>query len=194
MKMRDRAGRGAERLSGMRWWPSLKGTRTAMDLMRQPAVVVPPDRPAADAESWAVELGIHHLVVLGPKGDAAGVLCLCDLWGVPAGDTVSACMSSPAETVDSATPLEEVAALMRREKVGCLPVIAEGRVVGLVTRGDLRRAGVLSEQDCPRCVVCRSYHHVRTDSANGKPLCLQCHAAGGLWATTEWDEEVTEGD
>ena len=43
-------------------------------------------------------------------------------------------------TVEPDTPLEDAARLLRRERIGALPVVSAGRVVGIVTRSDLLEA------------------------------------------------------
>jgi acetoin utilization protein AcuB len=46
-------------------------------------------------------------------------------------------MSSPAITVPEDAPLEEVARLMVEKKIGCLPVMRNGEMVGLITETDI---------------------------------------------------------
>ncbi len=48
-------------------------------------------------------------------------------------------MSSPVLTVSETTPMDEIAALMATHKVKRLPVVSEGRIVGIVRRADLLR-------------------------------------------------------
>jgi CBS domain-containing protein len=40
-------------------------------------------------------------------------------------------------TVAPTTPLREAAAILQGSKLGCLPVVEDGRLVGIVTRADL---------------------------------------------------------
>ncbi|RDI95998.1 CBS domain-containing protein [Meiothermus sp. QL-1] len=46
-------------------------------------------------------------------------------------------MSRPVLTADPLDPVEEAARIMRERKIGALPVVEEGRVVGIVTGIDL---------------------------------------------------------
>ena len=48
-------------------------------------------------------------------------------------------MSSPVECVSATSDLLEAAELMRRKKVGCLPVVDGVRVVGMLTEIDILR-------------------------------------------------------
>lgn len=50
---------------------------------------------------------------------------------------VRACMTADPVTVSPATPIVEAAKLMRDKKFGGLPVVADGRLVGIVTETDL---------------------------------------------------------
>jgi CBS domain-containing protein len=49
-------------------------------------------------------------------------------------------MSSPAISVDAETPLSQVAKRMMEAKVKRLPVLQDGRLVGIISRSDLIRA------------------------------------------------------
>ena len=49
-------------------------------------------------------------------------------------------MQSPVHTADPAEPLEIAARRMRELKIGCLPVIAGGRISGIVTGIDILEA------------------------------------------------------
>jgi CBS domain-containing protein len=48
-------------------------------------------------------------------------------------------MSEPVVTVEADTPVREAARLMVSRKIGCLPVLERGRLVGLVTESDVVR-------------------------------------------------------
>jgi acetoin utilization protein AcuB len=48
-------------------------------------------------------------------------------------------MSAPVHSVSAASDLVEAAERMRREKVGCLPVVDGARVVGMITEIDVLR-------------------------------------------------------
>jgi CBS domain-containing protein len=50
---------------------------------------------------------------------------------------VTSIMTTPALTVRGDEPLEEVARLMRVHQINRVPVIDEGRLIGVVTRGDI---------------------------------------------------------
>lgn len=65
---------------------------------------------------------------------------------------VSRVMSAPVTTVDADVPLEQAARVMLERKLGSLPVMDNGRLVGIVTETDLLRR-VVGEDSCCSDVV-----------------------------------------
>ena len=51
--------------------------------------------------------------------------------------TVEACMSPDPTTVTPQTPVEEAATIMCERQIGGIPVMKEGKLVGIITRTDL---------------------------------------------------------
>jgi len=115
------------------------------DIMRRPAVTVAAATTLAQANRTMQEHGIRHLPVL--EGERlVGVVTDRDLRlatsslapaPLPAHTPVSDVMSRPPETADPGDPVEDAARTMRQKKIGCLPVVEEGRVVGIITGLDL---------------------------------------------------------
>ena len=66
--------------------------------------------------------------------------------------TVGEAMTAPAVTIDADRPLREAAARMVDDKVNRLPVVHDGRLVGIVTRADLVRAYLHRDDDALRAV------------------------------------------
>jgi CBS domain-containing protein len=85
--------------------------------------------PVEDDHGRLVGLVSHRallrLVARGRSGD--------DSDSVP----VSAIMKTEPVTIPPSTPTLEAMRLMREGKLGCLPVVKDGRLVGLVTEHDL---------------------------------------------------------
>jgi len=46
-------------------------------------------------------------------------------------------MHHPARTIEPDASVQEAAGLMRQFKIGCLPVVKEGRLIGIVTEYDI---------------------------------------------------------
>jgi len=65
--------------------------------------------------------------------------------------TVKQVMSSPATSIGADEDLEAAARLMVERRIGSLPVVENGRVVGIVTETDLLRQIVLTESRTPEC-------------------------------------------
>ena len=61
-------------------------------------------------------------------------------------------MTSPAITVTPGSAIRDAAALMTRQSVNRLPVVEGGHLVGIVTRADLLRAYLRSDQELERVV------------------------------------------
>jgi len=66
--------------------------------------------------------------------------------------TAHGAMTTPAITIESHRRIAEAAALMTARKVNRLPVLDAGRLVGIVSRGDLIRAYVRSDDDLARTI------------------------------------------
>ncbi len=115
------------------------------DIMSTPALAIPAGTTLEDAYRTMREKGIRHFPVL--EGDRlVGVVTDRDLrlatsslapTPFPAVTPVSAVMSRPPVTADGADPVEDAARTMRERKIGCLPVVDEGKLVGIITGLDL---------------------------------------------------------
>lgn len=55
------------------------------------------------------------------------------LWQIP----VRQVMQTDVRTIDSDASIQVAARLMRTQKIGCLPVVTNGRLVGLISEYDL---------------------------------------------------------
>jgi acetoin utilization protein AcuB len=83
----------------------------------------------------------RHVPVVGPDGQLVGILSDRDLLPAPNGGlAVSELMSSPVWTAAPESPLREVASLMFDRRVGALPILDEGALVGILTRSDILRS------------------------------------------------------
>jgi CBS domain-containing protein len=148
-------------------------TARVADIMTRHPTTVSPRTLVHEAEERMEERGIHHLLVMAGE-ELLGILCSCDLRARPAGDSVAAYMSAPVRTVPDDASIDRAADLMRQQQVGCLVVTWEGGVRGLVTRTDLRRAGVPLERLAQRfCAACRWDHDLVANGAD-VPFCFDC--------------------
>ena len=121
------------------------------DSMTQRVVVFSPETTAAEALALCRERRIRHLPVL-EEGRLAGIVSDRDLrsaapaLGDPGRASVlekirlSEVMSREAVTARPDDPIEEAANRMREKRIGCLPVVEEGALVGILTSSDVMEA------------------------------------------------------
>jgi acetoin utilization protein AcuB len=86
--------------------------------------------------------GFRRLPVVH-EGRVVGILTERDLrehGGYLKSTKVEAVMKAPVVSVDSKASVEEAARLMLAKKIGGMPVVDEGKLVGIVTSSDLLRA------------------------------------------------------
>lgn len=97
--------------------------------------------PAADAWELMRRGGVRHLVVTdGSK--VTGILSDRDAGSragaaVRAGRTVGDLMTRHAVTMASTQTVRQAANLMRGRTIGCVPIVDQGHLVGIVTVSDL---------------------------------------------------------
>lgn len=100
----------------------------------------------SEADVLQQELGVH------PDADSTFEW----LFGHPgarerlAARTAGEAMSSPAITIDAGRPVTEAAALLLERRIGRLPVVHGGALVGILTRADLVRAFSRTDEEIER--------------------------------------------
>ena len=111
------------------------------DIMKGLVETTSPDEPAERAHEEMHLRGVHHLVVT--RGDELlGVISDRDLGG-PHGDEFRS--GRQVQDLMVANPIcgtlemsvQQVAAQMLRHSISCLPIVADGKLVGIVTASDL---------------------------------------------------------
>jgi acetoin utilization protein AcuB len=117
------------------------------DLMTSNPITVRPESDPLAAKALLKAGGFRHLPVLDQEGNLVGILDRTDLElflstaGSP-GVTrrqhrVDQVMVREVVSVSPECPLEEAASLMVRHKIGSLPVVEAGKLVGIVTETDI---------------------------------------------------------
>lgn len=115
------------------------------DIVRSEAVVsVRPDDALALAAQVMLWAGVRHLPVLRGR-DVVGVLTERDIFRhngekgerLAARDPVELAMRSPAITIGPDDLVVTAVSLMLHRKIGCLPVVDSGGLVGILTTTDL---------------------------------------------------------
>lgn len=121
-----------------------------------------PDDSLAKAAALMREHHIRHIPIVSNDGNVIGIVSHRDL--LAASDSrlvhenllaggkesfvaLSAVMSSPAQTVNESAELRSVAGLLRKQRLGCLPITRDNQLIGIITDSDfLEVAIVLMEQ------------------------------------------------
>lgn len=124
------------------------------DCMTRHPIMISPETPAVKAQNLMIENKVRHLPVVGDGKRILGLITR-DTLMVPPSDLgslnvweISRLLSDiKAEdvmvkqkalvTIDPDATLESAAELMIKEKVGCLPVIEDEVVVGIITEVDM---------------------------------------------------------
>jgi acetoin utilization protein AcuB len=120
--------------------------------MSRPVITVGLDDPINDVLAMFRKEHIRRAPVIN-KGKLVGIVSETDLLNASPSDvstlsiwemnyllskvTVKRVMSKKVITVDVDTPIEEAARIMADNKIGGLPVMNNGRVVGMITETDL---------------------------------------------------------
>jgi acetoin utilization protein AcuB len=123
------------------------------DRMTLKPVTITPGTSFPEAFRLMHEKRIRHLPVVDDKGKLIGVVARTDLLHAsPSMATslsvfemnfllanlhIGEIMSAPPITVSEDAPLEEAARVMVQNKIGCLPVMHDGDLVGLITETDI---------------------------------------------------------
>jgi CBS domain-containing protein len=141
------------------------------EVMRANVRTVTPETSTGDALELMRRAGVHHLVVTrGPR--IVGVVSAGDLDPkARAGVAVDDVMTAPVVTVDRNETVRKVANLMDGRTIGCLPVTADGALVGIVTTSDLLRLvgkGVARPEPKRRRVDHHRVPHRKAHVATGK--------------------------
>ncbi len=117
---------------------------TAKDVMSQAVISVSPHDSLGEAMEIIVENSISGLPVIDSNGRLAGIISEMDRIKISAAADVEDArvadyMTQGVITVDENATLNQIAALLVRAGIRRLPVMSNGRVIGIVSRRDLVR-------------------------------------------------------
>jgi CBS domain-containing protein len=130
----------------------MSSAKLVRDVMTRSVVSLRRDDLLVSADD-IMRLGrIRHLPVLDDAGKLVGVVTQTDLFrgavlralgygpqaqrSLSAGISVSDAMTREVVTVSPETPIQEAARLLMQRKIGCLPVLANGKLAGILTESD----------------------------------------------------------
>jgi len=143
------------------------------DVMTTDVVTTRPEMPLKEVAQQLSEHGISGLPVVNDAGEVVGVISAADLLVKEAGTTprrpglvawlldptdpkeqlklearvAGEAMTTPAVTIAPFQSVATAAAEMLERAINRLPVVRNGRLVGIVTRGDLVRAFARSDRE-----------------------------------------------
>ena len=121
------------------------------EIMTREPYTLGPDDTLADARKLMAEHHIRHIPIVSGDGTLVGLVSQRDVLAAEdssvlhqAGDpesseayvALSSVMTSPVQTVDEHAGLRGTAMHLQKNKMGCLPVLNEGRLVGIITDSD----------------------------------------------------------
>ena len=128
----------------------MEGTMKIKDIMSNKVISVSPDESAAVAARLFSRYNIGALPVCGKEGKLRGMVTDRDIVlrcvaaeEDPARTKVSEIMTRRVISVDAEESAQSAVSLMGREQIRRLPVERNGKVVGMVSLGDLAKL-----QDC----------------------------------------------
>lgn len=130
-------------------------------VMHRPIVTVSPETPVGEAKALARRRKVRHLLVVDKK-DLVGVVCVCDLRDADFSECIEERMRYPVATIPKGASVHDAAAVLRERTIGCVPVVDDDSVVGVISRGDLLRAGLAADEVLGShvCAACGRYHDV----------------------------------
>lgn len=113
---------------------------------------VKPDTTVIEALDFLADKDIGALVVLAGD-EIAGIISERDVVrvisekkGFSPGDPVSDFMTEDVFTISPAQTIEDCMALMTKQRIRHLPVVEEGRLVGVISIGDVVKAIITSQE------------------------------------------------
>ena len=108
-----------------------------VERMSRPAITVAGETTVREALDIIQEHGLRHLPVLTADGALVGIVSEKDLLRANPDELVRAIMTRDVVTATEYTALEEAARIMSDHKISSLPVMRDGKLVGIITETDL---------------------------------------------------------
>jgi len=123
------------------------------DRMTSNPICGTPDMPVTEARNLMIEEGFRHLPILNDEHKLVGLLTRGTLLKALPSDVnnfshfeisyvlakikTHTIMIKDITTIEEDTPIEQAAQIMAEKRIGCLPVIKEEELVGIITDNDL---------------------------------------------------------
>jgi CBS domain-containing protein len=160
------------------------------DIMSRDLLTIPGLLTVAEGLERARARDVHHLLITH-AGRLRAVTCVCELRERPMNAVLHAGLVRVPEVIWPELTLKQAARRFVEKNVSCFPVCDGASLVGVITRGDLRRS-VIGEAELPhsfRCTFCGSTRHVRPLPAQpGLAACLDCSDQSTPYGASLYDE------
>lgn len=154
------------------------------DLMSSPVLTITGDAPVRDAVAKMVAAGISSLLVTAPDGSPTAIVTKRDVvteaiaQGRPIAATrVETLASSPLRTIAAEATVEACSTEMAAARVRRLPVMRDGRIIGIVSDSDIL-AAVAGERWIGRGTGPTAA--IAADVMRASPVAMQAGPTGAL--------------
>lgn len=189
----------------------------AKDVMTAPVITVRPETPVREVSGLMLEHRISGLPVVDEDGKLVGIITESDLLQKASGPSplqrltflkpeqaqeldehlrryqakiASEMMTRPVVTAEEDTPLRELARLMADRRINRIPIVREGRVVGIVTRHDVLKAFARSDEVLQQVVR----NLFEFDLAGVDAGRVEAQVRGGIVRITGWVKTRAEAE
>ena len=123
---------------------------TVREIMTRDVITVPATMPVKEVAALLSDKRITGVPVVDEGGNVVGVLSEYDVISRQ-GATVGDIMSPQVISVTEDTDAEEVASLLTNRRIRRVPVLAGGKLAGIVSRSDLMRLFMTTRWVCENC-------------------------------------------
>lgn len=113
---------------------------TAKDIMTKRLVTVSPCASVKELNEVLAKKRISGVPVVDEQKRVVGIATEADVLAKPGAKTVEELMTKQVVSITPDTPLDEIANLLAKKKIKRVPVIAEGKLMGIVSRADIVKA------------------------------------------------------
>jgi CBS domain-containing protein len=114
---------------------------TAREIMTTTVVTVSPDTSVDDLAKLLADNNISGVPVVDYLGQVVGIVTEADiLTSRPGNRTVQSVMTKEVVAVSVDETLQEIAFLLSMRRINRVPVLEEGKLVGIISRADVVRA------------------------------------------------------
>lgn len=108
-----------------------------IERMSRPPITIGGEATVEEALSILAEKKQRHLPVVDADENLVGIVSEKDLLRAKGDDAIENVMTQDVITVTEYTALEDAARIMADHKISSLPVMRDGRLVGIITETDL---------------------------------------------------------